>query len=60
MGHCVQQAGSPHFTFACSRLLLSVTYTLNVVGNCVAFAGCVAGAREVFLAAHIRRNHYGN
>src|SRR6266446_4235175 len=27
--HCVQQAGSPNFTSACSRLLFSVTYTLK-------------------------------
>src|SRR5258708_18726635 len=58
LGHCVQQAGSPHLTSACSRLLFSVTYTLNMVGNCVAFSGCAVGARTHFVAAHIRRNHY--
>jgi len=57
--HCVQQAGSPHFTSACSRLLFSVTYTLTMVGNCVAFSGCAVGARTHFVAAQIRRNHYG-
>src|SRR5258708_26285703 len=59
LGHCVQQAGSQHLTSACSRLLFSVTYTLTMVGNCVAFSGCAVGARTHFVAAQIRRNHYG-
>jgi hypothetical protein len=59
LGHCVQQAGSPHLTSACSRLLFSVTYTLTMVGNCVAFSDCAVGARTQFVAAQIRRNHYG-
>src|SRR5260370_25767261 len=57
--HCVQQVGSPLLTSACSRLLFSVTYTLNMVGNCIAFSGCAVGARTHLVAAQIRRNHYG-
>ena len=50
LGRCVQQAGSPQFNIARSRPLFSVTYTLNIFGNRVAFSSCVAGGTELFFA----------